>query len=350
MQVFARVVGQEDNIGDIVLRRQYLQTAASYGSLHLFAGEHSAAYLESLQFPDAKYYSSHRLWWSAMLSAAKQGPVLLFDKPGELQTSWRSVRSQLKSHLRRRLLTRRGGRTVLLGVGLRHSLPLLRRIALRAAFSDYLLIGWRDVRSHKELGVGQVMPDWAFAEEATNESEGDRNLLIVSMRGDRPSPSARWFNLLGEFAQRHGLQVQVVTQVGRDETRSGEIAARLGVAPMPWMTGDYAAQERALRTLYQRARLVVSDRMHVLIVAANEGAVPLCLTDWPEEKIERHFQAIGFEDVSSVLPSTDDAAARLLDQQITRTEELSEKRAAAKGAIREMEARLQKIVRAGDRR
>lgn len=343
MKVFVRVTGQEDNIGDIVLRRRLLKTAAEYGPLYVFNGDHSDAYTSGLHCSCERLFPSYSLWWSTMLEVAEREPVLLFDKPGELQNSWAFIRSQVKARVQRLRLRRRGGRAVLLGVGMRHSMPWPKRFVLRAALSDYRLIGWRDIRSHEELALGDVMPDWAFGEDVPPPPpSGQRDLLIVSMRGDRPLPSARWFELLRSYATAHHLRIEVVTQVGRDQARSGELAAQLGAMPNPWLEGDYEAQEQALRSLYRQARLVISDRMHVLIMAAVEGAVPLCLTDAPEEKIERHFRAINFPNVSFTLASNADG---LLARQADRAEELGRQVAFAKGAIAQTEQRLKVVLR-----
>lgn len=344
MKVFASVIGQEDNIGDIVLRRRLLKTASKYGPLYIFSGDHSSEYVRGLNCNYEENFSSPDPWWTSLLDAARREPVLLFEKPGELQSSWKSLRARLKVRVRRFRLRRNGGAAVLLGVGMKNSLPWSKRMAIRTAMSDYQLLGWRDIRSRDELGIGDVMPDWAFGEQ-TDGPDRARDLMVVSMRGDRPSPGPRWFAALRTYAAARDLTIEVVTQVGRDEPRSREIAAQLGVVAQPWLRSDYARQEEALRALYRAARLVVSDRMHVLVVASVEGAVPLCLTEAPEQKIERHFRAVDFPGVSRALAALSDADAQaVLDRQAGRADELRAKVDAARDAIGLMEQRLDRVV------
>jgi hypothetical protein len=333
MQVFAKVTGQEDNIGDIVLRRQFLRLAGSLGELNLLSGEHSASFVQGLGCPGAIFFSNASAWEAAMAREAAKGPIIVFDKPGELQATWSFVRSQLKARLKRFRLARSGGIAMLLGVGMRHSLPLPKRLATRMALGGYKLIGWRDVRSAQELRIGRVVPDWAFAEEV-EACAGPRDALVLSMRGDRPAPSDRWVATIKAFALRNRLSIVVVTQVGRDQERSIELAKRFEVAPPVWITGDYGRQEVYLRSIYRSSKVVVSDRMHILIVAAIEGAVPICLTEGKEEKIERHFQAIGFSELSFDLNNmTDNDVADALSGQLGRSTELQNNIKAARGTL-----------------
>jgi hypothetical protein len=146
------------------------------------------------------------------------------------------------------------------------------------------------------------MPDWGFAPATGKPASGERNLLLVSYRGDRPPLGDTAISALQTFAADRGLAIVVVTQVGRDEDRTSELAAQLKAPTLGWPEGvSHADQERRLRALFQRAAVVASDRLHVLIVGATEGAIPVNLVEEPDVKVVRHFDVIGYHSLSIVV-------------------------------------------------
>lgn len=107
-------------------------------------------------------------------------------------------------------------------------------------------------------------------------------------------PPPGWFTWLGQLCTTLGLRVVVVVQVEQDRERA-ELAARtLGAEVAPWEGTSHVAQERALRNVYGQSRLVIGDRLHGLIMAATEGAIPLGWVPSSSGKIRRHFDAVGF--------------------------------------------------------
>ena len=103
------------------------------------------------------------------------------------------------------------------------------------------------------------------------------------------------------FAQTRGLEVWAVAQVQQDSERARRLAADLGGRALDWPAAtDPARQEERLRELYARTAIAVSDRLHVLIAAFTEGAVPFASLTVESDKIDRHFRAIGISGVATV--------------------------------------------------
>jgi len=103
---------------------------------------------------------------------------------------------------------------------------------------------------------------------------------------------------LSDVASLHGLEIVTVTQVKRDHENGLRVAAALGGAHIDWpASSGHAEQETRLRELYRRAALVVSDRLHVLIAAATEGASVLSASAGATSKAARNFDTIGLTDV-----------------------------------------------------
>ncbi len=232
-------------------------------------------------------------------ASSAQGAVIV-GKPGELQASFSGMREHVATLPFVVLLRRRGGLAIRVGAGLRtFEQPwtfMLRQIARQ---SDVCY--WRDPDTHRHLHGDGWVPDLAFAQGSSNNQLRDRILharskLVISYRGDRPAPSNAVVTAIARFASSARLIPTVVSQVARDDTMTRDLAARLRCSAIQWNDYDLLSQEERLRRAYAQSVVVVSDRLHVLIAAATEGAVPAALLDGPNAKIERHF---------ALLPSSD---------------------------------------------
>ena len=251
-------------------------------------------------------------------------------KPGEIQLTLVGMKEHLSLLPLLVALRLRGGRAIRAGVGTRNYASVPRALMRPSiALSDITL--WRDVATAEYMGTGTVMPDLAFGEGADEtlasfrSPSPERNALVVSLRGDeatRPYPSQAWVEAVRAFADRHGLELWAVTQVRTDDERTAELAKDLGGFALRWDESvEHAEQERRLRALYARTAIVLSDRLHVVIAAFTEGAVPVGSPVGDSDKVSRHFRTIGIEDVSI------DAAGDSVEELSERLESLSARRA-----------------------
>ncbi|GAA4752133.1 hypothetical protein GCM10023199_34350 [Actinomycetospora chibensis] len=111
------------------------------------------------------------------------------------------------------------------------------------------------------------------------------------MRGDREYPPERWFQALSDVTKRYELEPIVVVQVERDGDRASMIADRLAGGVLAW-DPIRTRHERNLRQTYREADVVITDRLHVFVLAAVEGALPLCLTSYRQRKLESVLGAV----------------------------------------------------------
>ena len=325
-RIFVLCSGQDDNIGDVVLRRKMLSTLREHGQLHIYLGSPSSGFLSSLLLDDRDItYSSMKNWRAEAYKSLRHSAIWFVDKPGELQMSDRALLAQIRL-LPLAIATRlRGGKVLRLGIGQRSAAPL-RALVVRCVFAVSNLIRWRDSRSKEAFGLGQIMPDWGLGDTGPGErpsEEPGRRRLVLSYRADRPKLSETTIAAIRTFATELGLQTTVVCQVRRDEERSTWLANELSADVFTWPSErSHFEQEVILRTLYRESAMVLSDRLHVLIVAMTEGAVPACITDYEETKISRHFEAIGYLDlVSDVRGQTGGAIIDELRTQVSRSAE-----------------------------
>lgn len=345
--IFAVGRGQYENIGDVLLRRPLLDWARESGQLHVYVGHSPAGYDEGLGLqPDDVVYRSFTAWYRALLSAAARGQADTLFKPGEIQLTLVGMKEHVAMLPAVALVRARGGHVARIGAGARNFAPLPRAIMWPSnALSSYTR--WRDDRTADYLGFGPPIPDLGFGEGmdaaalARARSGGDdRDLFVVSLRDDtevapRPYPDAAWLRAVRESAEALGLRLVVVTQVSVDEERSQRLGRDLDAEVVGWPAlADHAAQEERLRAVYRRARVAASDRLHVIIAAFTEGAMPIGLQLDDSDKISRHFDTIGLTDV--VVNTRGQDAARLRDRIV----ELSQRRAEALTALANARTRL----------
>ncbi|WP_345801558.1 glycosyltransferase [Microbacterium sp. AZCO] len=298
MEIYVPGIGQYDNIGDIILRRQLLRWLEPLGRLHVFVGNAREGYAESLVGPEHVVYRSFTAWYRSALKDAVRGDAAYVFKPGEIQITFAGLKEHISTLPLLAALKLRRKPVLRVGAGAR-GFERIPKLLMQPSLAMTDLIAWRDARTAAFLGRGEVMPDLAFGEgEAEPRGDGERPLLIVSMRSDRPLPSDAWFSAVRSFADERELEIVSVVQVERDAERSKVLAERLGGRYHAWSGDDHERHEAELRDLYRCTSLAVSDRLHVLITAVTEGAAPVAPLVDDSDKIDRHFAAAGIEGVS----------------------------------------------------
>ena len=302
--IFARCSGQDDNIGDIVLRRRMLREFRAFGSVRVYCRRPSVGFIEGLRLSQRDRLYTNFDEWCAAMRAAPASKVVMIDNPGELSVTRHVLMTQLRLLPTLRRIVRAGGLVLRVGVGASRPPGALRR-PFHFAFQYHRPFHWRDATSRDAFGFGEVMPDWGFADDGPDalvpcaRSSETRDQLTVALRFDRPYPQRPWFDGVTDFCGRANLRPVVVTQVRRDREVAARLAKDLQADFVDWNADEsHVEQERKLRAVYRRCRVSISDRLHVLIVSMTEGAIPICLVDREERKIERHFAAIGYPGTS----------------------------------------------------
>lgn len=323
--IFVSVVGQDDNIGDSVLRRAMLTALRSPElQFHILVGPASDGYLAGLGIdPSDVTYRDRAQWISSMSVKRGNGRTSFLANAGELVT----MRGPL--HFGRDLIPtllqvrRRGGKLVQIGTGIR-DVSRRRQAAKWSVLRRFDLVAWRDQPSRDYASIGRVIPDWGFLSrdplnEAFENRESQRRYLAVSLRGDRPFPSQQWCTAVQRLADHLDLEIVTFAQVKRDDERARDIAKHLsGRVAVAWSTDDHPTQEHAVRSLFRESGAVVSDRLHALIIGATEGAYPLGLPPRKPEKLIRTLAPVGFE---SFLSSSEEVERRLGTLETSRMQE-----------------------------
>ncbi|MGO4202783.1 polysaccharide pyruvyl transferase family protein [Rhodococcus sp. TAF43] len=299
--VFVWATGQDENIGDSLLRRAYLARLRDHGDVNPWTGQASDEFLAGLGLAASeRVFRSYRDWYSAALRSGMSRPTVVALNAGEVPVSRKGALRMLTLAILILWTKPRGGGGIWVGAGVPQ--PERRRFLawpyrLVASLCDY--VRFRDSESQAVVASRSgVAPDWAFAlGTATCEWKAPdaRSRLAVVIRGDRERPSSEWISWIKETASLHGLTPVVVVQVHRDAAMAEWLAGEIGGSVSGWEDGDHSAREAEVRGIYADCALVVGDRLHGLIVGATEGALPLGWVETSAGKIRRHFGAVGLE-------------------------------------------------------
>lgn len=357
--IFAVGRGQYENIGDIILRRQLLDWLRESGPLHVYVGNSPWGYDDGLRLgPDDRVYRSLLRWYAALAREALAGRANSVFKPGEIQLTLIGMKEHLVMLPGIALVRLGGGQVIRAGVGARNFAPLPRAImGPSMALSSYTR--WRDDKTAGYMRVGAAMPDLGYGEGASDEelrafaaqSDAERRVLVLSLREDhevdaRPYPGADWLAAIKGFAQREDLDIVVVTQVAVDAERSRRLAADLDADILDWdPSHTHDQHEILLRELYRTARIAMSDRLHVIIMAFTEGAAPVSLQMDASTKASRHFETIGIHDVTvDMSRTTPERGLETISAVAARRSELLEKLLVARGRLRGVRDDIQALL------
>nr|WP_168209122.1 polysaccharide pyruvyl transferase family protein [Agromyces intestinalis] len=325
MQVYASAMGQVDNVGDTVLRRGFLDALRRVGPLHVYVGARDDDHLSGLGLHDGDRLYRTSAEWRGRLSKAltAERSLYAFDT-GETEVQRAFAMRYLRLAPLLVAARLRGGAAAHVGVGVRE--PTAWRVPISAVLRLCQVVTWRDEPSRRMMGVGGVSPDWAFALGAPEDvllaapDDADRRTLAIAVRAslshaERDRPDARWIAAIGTLADELGLEPVVVAQIERDGPLAEELADALGAEAVVWDGPNHAKQEARLRAVYRGSRAVVSDRLHALVIAATEGAVPIGLANGDDDKVVRTLAAAGITgtSVDRALADPDTALATARD-------------------------------------
>ncbi|MFW2512566.1 hypothetical protein ACNI3K_02190 [Demequina sp. SO4-13] len=294
--VFVNLGGQDDNLGDSVLRAAYFEAARGEGrSFHVLLEGRSSDYVTGLPLdPADTIYTTRAAWVRASTEATR--PVHLFEA-GEINPRSAVYPAESRSAPLRHAIDS-GGAVIVAGLGLKtpaQSSPSQFDQVLR----DAAVVSWRDAGSRDAAGFGGVAPDWAFSygPHTTEWSNPDsRPLLAVTLRFDRPWPDDSWLEAVRALAAQTSTRVVTVAQVARDAPRAVRVAEALGGEYLIAPSTRHSDLDAHVRSVFGQSLAIISDRAHGLIIGATEGAYPIGSAADPQ-KISRLLAAAGLSDL-----------------------------------------------------
>lgn len=349
-RTFVSLTGPAGNIGDALIRRGTLDWARdSSDELVVYTGDAPDVWLRQLGVPTGtRVLRSKRSVprWLWLLTTAPSRPVLVFEA-GEVPLDRGNVLRETVFLAETLIVRLKRGVVVRPPRGIRAPTNPAAWLHARAARMSQIAL-WRDEASAAIVGGGRVVPDIGFA-AGLREGQAwhERGELVVSLRGTRPRPDVTWIEAVRATAAAEGLRIRTVVQVREDEERARELAAALGGEFEPWGDRDPLEQEALLRERYDGARLVISDRMHVLVLAALSGAVPVELVPHPTRKITEAFATTGLHGITLDASTSDaDGMQQFLQAQLGRQAEVRERMRDADRRLTEVGAEVRATIAA----
>lgn len=299
---FVSCSAQDDNLGDLVIRRTAVRWIEDAGlDPHVLVSGVSRGFVDGLELrAGAVLYETTRPWIHALLDSSRRNPTTLVYTPGpqSLTASISHTGHAVVNAGLAAAVTRGGGHVVKLGrsmePGSRFMLGLERFLLRRSS-----LYTVRDEESSVLLNDPrvEVAPDLAWAAELELELDRsevvDRTRLAMSFRSDRSFDRAAIGELVAQAVTR-GLVPTFVSQVKRDDEVHQTLAAELGCEVVGWPADrSDSAQLRTVMQAYQQSSMVVSNRLHSVIFGMAAGAVPVGLAGPGDTKIARTLAVVG---------------------------------------------------------
>lgn len=299
--VFAWLTGHVRNVGDSALRRAYVCALRESGPVRVWSGAPGSGYESGLELQDGEASRSFASWLRELAVAiVRSRPSIAFNA-GAFGVTKAYLGGLILLLPLLVALRARGGRIIWVGAAVSRRRGALSRPFDALARAADLLV-WRDTVTPVLMRRGETAPDWAFGlsagglwtrDPARPTPVDERPYIAVALRGDRPAPGEDWLDAVEDLSRRLGRQVVCVAQVADDDELAATLAVRLGGQHARWGSEDHKRQEQAVRAWYSDSALVLSDRLHALIIAATEGAVPLGWTDRRTTKTAVHMDLVG---------------------------------------------------------
>lgn len=321
VKVYVSARAQEDNLGDVVLRRTLLHWLDEpVAELHVLLSP-SSDYNDALALPrHADGYQRSGRWASSMLRNVLRARVVLVYAPGPQNITlrnggWKHTLVNLAISAVVRLS---GGSVAKVGRGYTGQSRLGVAVE-RAVLKSTALATLRDQASLDLVGPGRAVlaPDLALSavNQVDTTSARCRRRACVSFRTDAGLTVDDVRGCIVSL-RNTGFEPVLVTQVKRDNVVHARLAGELGCDLVAWEDGDghQAQLERVLHE-YSRSSVVVTNRLHSAIFAMNAGAVPVIYADGAHPKTARTLQAVGVGsefvlDFAEAALSTEDVDAK----------------------------------------
>ncbi|MCK5028112.1 MAG: polysaccharide pyruvyl transferase family protein [Bacteroidales bacterium] len=338
MKIFIPVVGQFTNVGDIIHRRVLLSWIQNKGELHVFVGNAPDSFIKSLQLYDSSHiYRNLIKWLWAIIKSFGQKSVFIFN-PGEINLRRQRLIGELALIPFILMIKISRGKLLRIGIAAKKtqtSLKWLWKIIFRFSNKIY----WRTYTSKEYFKLGTVIPDLAFYDEDIKENKKKNNHITISMRFDCPYPVKKWFEVIKNTAKRNKVDIIVVSQVRMDNDRSINVANDLNAKLILWQDEKtHFEQEEIVRAIYKNSEIIISDRLHVLIAGATEGAIPCVLLTNDSRKVSEHFSVVNINNISKLVnkEKTEEELTDFLQKQFARKEEIQTKIKQAKIRLEEV--------------
>lgn len=328
-RIFIPLVGEFSNVGDVMHRSELLNWLKGNGTLYIYIGNAPEDFVSSLAIPNnSKIYKSLFKWLLALLFSPFNQTNFVFNS-GEVTLSRKRLIFEILLLPFLFLVKLKKGEVLRIGIACISNAEIKNKKLWRWLLGYSTKIYWRTYKSFEIFELGSVIPDLAFNDAFLGSKNEKldverRNVITISMRWDRPFPSDNWFQSISNFCKEHAFEIYVVSQVRKDNQRCEDIAQKLNGKVMTWKGESHILQESKLREIYKRSIITISDRLHVLVAAVVEGAIPCTILTKFSGKVQDHFDVLDIQNIT-IVDSTLEINHQFLLDQLKRKNEIDGK-------------------------
>lgn len=304
---------RNDNLGDQFIFRSLANTLSTFGDV-IIQGS-SPAFVGNLPEEGGKWHSR----FVRGLAAMKGRRIYNVLAPGAAlwnmpQATHLTERSGLRAFVARRL----SGKTIALG---RSVIPTADHGWCRG-------VDWIGVRDHDSLSAlrnhgidrAHYFPDLAFLDEQNQTREWDsRGGILLSFRPTIPESKhsityksqiqQSLQSIVSHFREHGGdNDFRISHQVESDKDFGDEISEFIRSPQIP-----NCLTLESYQSIYEGVQIVVSNRLHVLLLAARCGALPIALTTRQHTKLVSLFTTVGLEPLLIFAEDSQSVASRFIE-------------------------------------
>lgn len=305
---------QFSNAGDALINRELIGLLRERGRIVAISGGAPSAFIAEVGLRESELVPGKeaRLILEAVTAGIRGRRAYLVQTPGDMGSGGGIGPALLRAAVTP-MLALFGVRIIHVGASLSETSPFkLSLLAWRSRFMQGF--GLRDPRSlktAKSSGFKNIhyFPDLAFGLEIRPQvSKGTSGArLALSFRGDQLAESDReaLLSVLSQSLEKLPAiaSVKVVVQVDKDL----EFARRIMGALARWKPElEHTLSIEALRSAYAETDIILTNRLHALLLAALSGAAPVAVVDSERnKKVVGLLEGLGLADLVCGLSDSD---------------------------------------------
>lgn len=302
--VFIPVVGQFSNVGDILHRRELVTWLKDDFNLYVYVGEAPTSFIEALGLNEnCRVYTNIFKWLLALVISPLNRTHFIFN-PGEMRMAFKRALGEFCLLPFILLVRLKKGEVVRAGVAIMSDSPKKWLTVFKFFVGLSTQVYWRTAKSRDTFGFGLVAPDLAYYDYNSSENIENKNIISISLRGNRPYPAKEWFEAVKKIAQDYDLNIVTVSQVRMDNAAAIYVAEKLNCKAVIWKENDsHLTQKEKLENIYKKSILTISDRLHVLIYAHTKYSFPVNTISVNSNKVNDHMEVVGLNNLTLFLDS-----------------------------------------------
>lgn len=297
---FFSLNAQFENLGDEIINGQLIKGLSRRGSVVALTSGVPDWYASNIKSAlseeslNVEFIKSPFLFWMRVFSARfTRTPAWLVTSCGDITETSETALKDIALAILTNLLG-----LGIASIGISFSSMNQSRIRFwRTKRHGLRVIGPRDQKTAHFLrtsGIAaRLIPDLAFGLpfECANT---DRPIALISLRETNVCPTILNQSIEAVIAANNvsGLEIATTWQVDFDEPLSKRMADLFKLKLINPKSRTDARQD-AIESIYDQCKIVISNRLHVLILAASRGAVPVPLLAPSETKVRSIFEDMG---------------------------------------------------------